>query len=399
MNNEVLREAKEAYNTALSLLLDYAKGQSGGKTFYAHFIMRMNLIWDDKRVPTAGVSVTDRINLYINPDFFLKLDPLERMELLQHEVEHIVYLHPTRAKDYLGDKPNQNTFKLFNVATDANINQNLPNITKNFGVTIQRVNDQLKEMGSKDRLDPKDHAEVHYEYLLRNQVDPEQSQGGEGELDDHSIWEESSGNAELVKAVVKDTANAAQQAAGISNTPNHLAQAIGELSKNLVNWKAQLRQFFANARRHERVRTRSRRNRRYGIHQAGRKKNPILHVAVCLDSSGSVSDKSFTQFFSELEAIAKEEVEITVLDADSEVAAVYKYKPKQKVERKGRGGTAYSPAIKKAKELGVDGIIYFGDMDAADKPEDPRIAFLWAIVGTQNPPASFGRQIRITEER
>ena len=35
-------------------------------------------------------------------------------------------------------------------------------------------------------------------------------------------------------------------------------------------------------------------------------------------------------------------------------------------------------------------------MDAADKPEDPKIPVLWVITGgNSNPPANFGKSIRI----
>jgi predicted metal-dependent peptidase len=66
---------------------------------------------------------------------------------------------------------------------------------------------------------------------------------------------------------------------------------------------------------------------------------------------------------------------------------------------KGRGGTAYQPAITKAVELKVDGIIYMGDADAADTPIDPKKPFLWALVRNSPPPAKFGKVIRIKDEK
>jgi predicted metal-dependent peptidase len=147
-----------------------------------------------------------------------------------------------------------------------------------------------------------------------------------------------------------------------------------------------------------RERSRSRRNKRFGILQPGSRKKPEVKIAVCLDSSGSVSDRSFQQFFAEVDVISQMGIEITIIDADCGVAAVYEYDRKKPVQRFGNGGTAYGPAINKAKELGVDGIIYFGDGDASDTPADPKIPFLWAIVGNQQPPANFGRIVRVIEQ-
>jgi hypothetical protein len=44
-------------------------------------------------------------------------------------------------------------------------------------------------------------------------------------------------------------------------------------------------------------------------------------------------------------------------------------------------------------ELKVDGILYCGDFDTADKPENPNKPFLWVGVRNSPPPATFGRVI------
>lgn len=396
-----LNEAQEALAVAITLLLSGSK-QSGGtesRMFYAHFIQRMNIEWCDKKVPTAGVWVTDRINMAINPEFFMGLTPIERQELLIHEVEHIVYLHPFRSKDYMGADLNQNNHKLFNIAADAYINQGLPNLTANLGVTYDRLNDELKKLKSKDRVNGGDLTEVTYEILKRNQMTDENS--GYGEIDDHSTWQDSSESSEVAKAIIADAANKAAQATGAGNMPSSILKQLEALNKASVNWKRELRRFFVNSLKFDWERTRNKRNRRTGLLNPGKRKKPNLKVAVCVDSSGSVYDEAFEQFFGEIAAISDMGVDITVIDADCAVAAVYKYDKKKKVERHGNGGTAYAPAIDKAKELGVDGIIYFGDMDSSDTPKDPKVPFLWAVVGQQNPPAKFAKSsvVRVDVQR
>lgn len=399
---EILNTAKGALGLAVNCLLSPpgSYGRSGDKAFYANFLMRMNLVWTNK-IPTAGVSVTDRINFYVNPHFLLKLNIAEQMELIIHEIEHIVYLHPMRSKKMgLGNKDH----KLFNIAADANINIPLTELTKNLGVTIERLNEQLQQLGSKYRIDEKDHAEVHYEKLkLIQQEMKDKGQGmpdgnGEdGDCDDHSAWEESIENEELAKAVVKEASNKAAEATGAGNIPNHIARELADMNKASVNWQRQMQQFAVRTLKFEHERTRNRRNRRTGLLHQGKKKKPKVKLVVCCDSSGSVSDASFTQFFAEINAIVALGIEVTVIDADCGVAAIYEYDKKKKVQRHGNGGTAYAPAINKAKELKADGIIYFGDMDSSDTPENPKIPFLWAVVGSQNPPADFGRVIRVIE--
>jgi len=403
ITKEILNEAKSQLGLAVNCLLSPPGnfGRSGDKAYYANFLMRMNVIWGDK-IPTAGVSVTDRINFYVNPHFILGLNIAEQMELIIHEVEHIVYLHPLRSKK-LG--LNNKDHKLFNIAADANINVPLTMLTQNLGVTIERLNSQLQEMGSKYRIDEKDHAEVHYEKMKLIQQEMKDKgmtspdgMGEDGECDDHSTWEESIENEELAKAVIKEASNKAAEATGAGNIPNHIARELADMNKASVNWKKQMSQFAVQTLKYEQERTRNKRNRRFGITQQGKRKKPKVKLVVCCDSSGSVSNAAFTQFFAEIDAIASLGIEVIVIDADCGVAAVYEYDKKKPVQRFGNGGTAYTAAILKAKELKADGIIYFGDMDASDIPPNPKVPFLWAIVGNQNPPADFGKIIRVIEQ-
>lgn len=406
VTNADMKKAMDSLSLVNSLLLTGMKsGQqtTGDKAFYAHFLNRMSVHWGTK-LPTAGVSITDKINLYINPLFFNSLDTLQQLELMEHEIEHIVYLHPIRAKDYISTEKNaQGRFKCANIAMDAYINDNKPNLCRDLGVTYDRLNKELKEMQSPFRVSKNDPWEVNYEKLMQAAKDGDGDGSGDGfgdPIDDHSAWGEGNGavSKEIAEGIVRDAANKAQQATGIGNMPDHMMRQISELNKATVNWKREMRKFFVNSLKYNFERTRNRRNRRYGIVQPGRKKKPQLHVAVCLDSSGSVYDEAFSQFFAELGEIANMGVKITCIDCDTAVAAVYEYDKKKKPQRFGNGGTSYGPGIAKAVELECDGIIYMGDGDSSDSPSNPGVPFLWALVGNSNPPSNFGSVVRIEVE-
>jgi predicted metal-dependent peptidase len=387
-----LNEAKEALSTVKTLMI--SGPAQFERPFYGQFLMRMNVQWTDK-VPTAGVSITDTLNLYINPTFFLGLNLLEKIDLIEHEILHIVYMHPLRSKE-LGDEINNANHKMHNIAADAKVNENLKEITKNIGVTLQRLNDALQKQGSKDVLVQSDSSETYYWTLKKNQeISDEDS--GYGEVDDHGTWQESVANEAMAKAVVSKIGNEASQAAGIGSTPSEILKQLQNLSKSLVNWKQQLRQFFANALKHDHERTRNRRNRRYGLLQSGRRKKQKLNIACLLDSSGSVGDEQFKQFFAELDSIvSSSEIEVTIIEADTQVSAVYPYKKGMEIVRHSCGGTLYQGAIDKAKELRVDGAILFGDFDSADTPTNPGMPFLWVGVNTSSkPPGNFGKAIYI----
>jgi predicted metal-dependent peptidase len=382
--------------------------------FYGHLISKMR-INKSKDVPSAGVYITDKINLVYNEDWLFAQDVVDIAKVLKHECGHILQEHIPRAKQI--GAVSKEMHKRFNLATDATINvADLVKMTEKIGgVTVKSLNEMMQ--GMVDKANAKDNGKrlftpmqdgqiAEYYYNRINQfADENPDVCGKGEAgdfgettDDHSTWEKSEGNEEMMKEVAKDAVNnAVKSAGGIGNVPGDVAALVNEMNKSQVNWKQQLRQFYVNTLKSSRMATRKRRNRRYGILQPGVKKKPELHLGLCVDTSGSVSDKELAMFWGEMQAIHACGVKITVIEADAQVQNVYEFDPKKSPEFKGRGGTYYQAPIKKALELKVDGIAFFGDGDCADTPQNPNKPFVWCLVRNSPPPADFGKVIRLEE--
>lgn len=380
--------------------------------FYGHLVSKMRISKTDK-VPTAGVFITDKINLVYNEDWIENLELIDVVKVLKHECGHILQEHITRAKQI--GVVNEELHKRFNLATDATINLHdlVPTVEKIGGVTVKSLNELMQKMideanakdGAKRSFIPmQDGQMAEYYYNKINQFAEENSDilpsgGGMGEtMDDHSTWEQSEGNEEMQKEVARQAVNdSVKSAGGIGNVPGEVAALVNEMNKSQVNWKQQLRQFYVATLKSTRMPTRKRRNRRYGILQPGNKKKPELHLGLCVDTSGSVSDKELELFWGEMQAISSCGVKITIIEADCTVQNVYEFDAKKTPEFRGRGGTAYNPAIQKAVELKVDGILYCGDFDTADTPENPKKPFLWVGVRNSPPPADFGKVIYLED--
>lgn len=382
--------------------------------FYGHLISKMR-IRKSTEIPTAGVYITDKINLVYNDEWVETLEVIDVVKVLKHECGHILQEHIPRAKQI--GAISKELHKRFNIATDATINVHdlVPSVDKIGGVTVKSLNEMLK--GMLDKANAKDNGKRTFQELEEGQIAeyyynrinqfaeensdvlPSAEAGDFGEtLDDHSTWEKSEGNEEMQKEVAKQAVNeSVKNAGGIGNVPGDVAALVNEMNKSQVNWRQQLRQFYVNTLKSSKTSTRKKRNRRYGIIQPGVKKKPELHLGLCVDTSGSVSDAELGMFWAEMQAINSCGVKITVIEADCSVQNVYEFDSKKTPEFKGRGGTAYSPAIKKAIELKVDGILYCGDFDAADKPENPNKPFLWVGVRNSPPPADFGKVIYLEE--
>jgi predicted metal-dependent peptidase len=206
----------------------------------------------------------------------------------------------------------------------------------------------------------------------------------------------------LRQAIIKDKVNKAISAAK-GNIPQGLEGIIASLNRPAqVNWKQQLRNLIASSRCITTRPNRMKVHRRFELDQPGKTKKRKLVLGVCTDSSGSVSDAAYAEFLNEIHSIAKNTTITSLVHADcvvQKVDIIKGGKPKGDVlkKRHGSGGTAYGPAIEHCMKLGCDAIAYMGDGDASDVPKDPKVPFIWVLVGNSPPPASFGRVIRINE--
>jgi len=357
-----------------------------GQRFYGNFVASFRKIPTNK-IPTMGVSITDGVNLYYNPEFIEANNVEFLKEVVIHECRHIMNLHPFRFNE-LGVEDKE--MRTYNIATDATINYDLKAL-HDMGVTVDRLKKEIKE-------DVLDHqlSEYYFYKIKREQKRREENGEGEGQfgdsIDDHSMWSESSEiSEETAKQIVKrGMEDAIEKSGGAGNVPQEVQESLNSLRKSSVNWKSLLRRFVARTKRYSKEGTRKRRNRRYGIMQPGKRKKPQVTLAIGIDTSGSVANAELEQFFGEIERIHKEGIAVKIIEADCRVNAVYDYNPKKSIEIHGRGGTEYSPAIEKAMELEVDGMIYFGDGDIfGETVTKPKFPMLWAMVRGNKAPVNW----------
>jgi predicted metal-dependent peptidase len=358
--------------------------------FYANLLLNFRVVYNDKDVPTAAIGVKNKeIVLYINTDFLRVRSTNFQSKVLKHEIFHLLLDHcGNRGKKY-----GSLNHKLKNIAKDCAINQYVgfdQEIEEDFKpVTLEGLR---KQTGV--NLEANQSWEYYYEILQKY---CEENGKVEYVVDNHGKMEESDdidGKGAINKAVIKDAIEKATKASA-GNVPSEIASILNAFNESQLSWKQILRNFIAKSSASDKKMSRNKPNRRAGVDLPGYKKKRKLTVGVCADSSGSVCDESFSQFISEISCIAKKTSVTYYIEADCQITNMKtikngKIKKGELNERKGRGGTAYQPAIDACKKLNCDVIIYFGDMDSADKPEDPKVPFLWVRVGSSPPPASFG---------
>lgn len=411
--------------------------------FYAELLMRMKKV-PDRKVKSLKINITaEGVILNYNPDFMnqfalnenhMKDGIGETASILKNQCEHILRGHlkwrrqqvdPDIYKDNKVD-PNQSLFdyvkkedptRLVNIAEDMEINETIPNLPKNFFVFDEDGKPVLDDSNQpvvcqpckvKTLQDEKPNKKIlnnqtmeyYYSYLKeqkQKQPDNEQGKSGgkptmlpfggdasEGDGNDNGL------DDELKKQIVKAMANDAYEALpgqDKGRLPAHLVKLLESLNEKSKDWRKELRQFRESCMAIIVEETRKRRNRRYGTIYPGRRYKPKMHLIIAKDSSGSVCDEALTQFDTEISAMAKLGIKITVIDCDSSIQQVYEYKDKFKKATLGRGGTSFEPVftLVKTKEFikqwgKPDGLIYFTDGEDWGNVVKPKFRVLWALL-------------------
>ena len=374
------------------------------KPFYAHFIQTMRRVITD-HVQTMGVNITDGLNLYINPAFFAKLTPQERVACLEHEVLHVINKHLIRGKNL---QP-----QIFNIAADIAVNQYIREERDKDSKVISKLPKQCL-LPQQFKFPAELTSEEYYKLLLKNAkkinilMPCKNGEGGkEGvkTLDDHDIWKEGNKNEDFQHQVIK---NAIRKTLENTKDYGHLPSGvIAELQKALrhetLNWRAILQRFIHKATIVNYLPTRKRPNRRYGIVYDGNKVECKLDLMVAVDTSGSISDSELALFFSEIEKIKALGMKVLVVECDAAIQKVYPYKTTPKIVC-GRGGTDFKPIFKYAAERRPkpNSIIYLTDLCAdLNFKNMSNVPTLWAITqsGGSEKDVPFGIGVKLKEDR
>lgn len=338
--------------------------------FYGIFLLGIPKIVD-RSVETACVRKKGiNCELVINPDYWETQDDIQQMNLIQHEIYHIVFQHMFLVP-YFKDK------SLFNVAADCEVNSYLQNLDTSWVVP------------SMWSLSPKQGTKYYYENILQ------QSQSN-SELpdtkDDHSNWgKDFQECSEAEKQLIKNQINsqiktAAEQTIKMRGTiPAELEVIIEEIMRvkpRIFDWKAYFRRMLGSIYDINIKKTRRKESIRFPG-ASGIKHKKKVSILVAVDTSGSVSDKELEDFFSEINYIYKVGARITILECDSAIAANYEYKGKWNGKIHGRGGTDFQPVIDyyRNNKKEYSALVYFTDGECNipyNTPQD----IIWVITST-----------------
>jgi len=392
--------------------------------YIGYVFLELNRVINPKCKTALVRYRTGNFTIEVNPSFIMEMSVLEAVDIIQHEVLHLLFNHLDRGKTH--DQ------KLSNVAADFSCNSFLSNLPKfnvdeaykkfnnrkitkeefiklnKFKVDSNRmVNMCLKaeDYGLPERLTYEEYYKLinenedlkkHFSKntkSLKDMTQEEQDQlaedikngkvrftFGEGEHD-----EDCSGDvikSEELRRILKEAQKKSVNAFG--NLPSELQREILNFLNPTQNWKKQLQSFIFFATEISKTSTRMKRNRRYGITYPGRKKDYYLNLCTFTDSSGSMSNEDIELILPEINKIYETTTKsIRVMSGDTELHSNYKMKKMMKptdFNVKGGGGTHAQKWLEAMSEEEIDCAVIFTDgfipFDDLTKPKYP---VLWCL--------------------
>lgn len=361
--------------------------------FIGMLIMQMEIkAVVDSRMTTAA---TDGKRIFLDAQYFKKLNPGYRLFLLAHEVWHCVLQHFSR----LGDRDR----KRFNYAADLEVNFILEDAGFDV-IEFLSYEDDWRRMS----------AEYIYSVLPESLIQ-------EMPVKDQHIYEKDKTNEafspvsknEMVidpdyKPSVSKTAKEEWKTKVYGNyqklltkhgtIPGYLKQIIDSRFKPKLNWKEILQQFVTMGFGGERKWLPP--NRRYvyrGLYLPSVKEE-ILSIIVALDTSGSMTCV-LEEFLNELKGIVQSfgRYIITLITCDAEIHSVKEYSESKPLkisdlELEGGGGTSFIPVfdyIEKNVTL-PRLLIYLTDGEGEVPIQKPGYPVLWVIPQNCKIPVEWG---------
>jgi predicted metal-dependent peptidase len=374
--------------------------------FYGFFLLMLNKVWDNKSVPTAGVSKNGiNYQLAINEDFWTSLSEQHRIGLLKHELLHIAYFHLSMYFNF-PDK------RMANVAMDMEINQYIdseflpegginiddyPDLNLDKKAGCRYYYDKLKEAQQKKK-EQGTSGDSNFDKMCdameqgQGTVTIQVSTGPNGEMQitipDHGTWEEFDNLSEaeqklmqkqmdcLLKEIAEQTVKKRGTVPGHIN--DHLIQ-ISQLEKPKFDWRGYVRRFTGTSTKIFTKKIRRKENKRYS-ESPGLKIKMRQHMLLGIDTSGSVSDNELKEFMSEIRHIHKCGVDVTIIQCDTTIRSIEPYNGKSEIKVHGRGGTEFDPVLEyyNSNLRKYTSLVYFTDGECT-ADVTPKAPVLWVL--------------------
>ncbi len=345
-------------------------------------------------------AATDGKDIFFNEKFLKSLNSSEQNALMLHEVLHMALLHVTRRQ-----------FRdphIWNIAADIVVND----------LIIRNTSFKLPKGAIIDKQYSDKSVEYIYECLLKNNnYKNKQYQLGISDLKNSSEDSQANQLTEVDRLeiesywrdkiqVLKNTISDRESANGQGNIPAGMSKEIEVFLEPEVDWRHALWKYVGKTPVD--FDDLDRRFLYRGLYLEGLL-TEALQVSVCIDTSGSVSNKLLDQFLGELKGIlnAYPHVKCDLFFADMQIDGPHEIQSIEEMPPvSGFGGTSFIPFFNYLETnnnnlMGANKVnIYFTDGYGDFPNKDPKDPTMWLVSkdGLETKYFPFGEVVRISTE-
>ena len=336
----------------------------------------------DETIPTA---CTNGLRIKFNPEFFMGLDPEERVYLLLHESMHCAYMHMVRLNDRCPKK--------WNVATDHVIN-----------LQLNERGFKMPKCGIADMQYTGMSSEQVYNLLPHQAGFPSLGKDLEAPPPDATPADIEELEQQIQDIVVRASLQSKISEDKIGTIPGDIQVFLDKLLNPKLPWHRILQKYLQTYAKGDYSYKRP--NRRFfpQFYLPSLHSTALINLTIAVDISGSVSDHDFKAFVNEVHGILKmmQPEQITLIQFDTRihhVDTIRNIPDLLQVQFHGRGGTSITCVMDWVNEnkpqlllLFSDGGFYFRERDTT------KVDTLWLIHNNPGWTAPYGKVIHYAIE-
>ena len=405
-------------------------------TFYGSMLMNMDMAIDfTQRGPVDIILKSDPFVMSFNPIYCCKYSYPQFTGLVVKEILALAFAHPATYAE-LNSTKDEWKHKLLDYASDASLSSMVQHdirlSSSNKGLRLPKDSYTVSKLNNECKVTPKDNESMDYYFKILEKFkkkDPGDTgnssdnggEGGEGSGDSkpdgkkaatpnnsngHTThdWEggDPEDQKESIKAMVSEAYNSMSDKSRGFMPGGLISQIEKLLAPPQIDWKRVTKHMIGSVPvPYRKTKTRLNRRQPYRSDLSGKLPKRLVEIVVCIDTSGSMSDKDISYVLSEILNMVKGlETKITIIECDAEINRVYTVKKLSDVKDGvgGRGGTSYVPAIEfingvgdlanKKEYKGVSGnfkhavMVYFTDgYGDSSIPRPKTYRNIWVITG------------------
>jgi len=373
-------------------------------------------------------TATDAKAFYYNPEYIRSLSLEQTQFMLAHEALHCALSHFARRQHRLRHR--------WDLACDHAVNPLLvaegltppPNalVEPTYkGLTAEEIYPLIEDDDSSETLDKhaydRDHRSRGSNSLNEKNLDRQQQQPSEAEQSEAQRGEQgrernaqpeeggAAGEPEPLTPDEQETlsiqwqqrlAGAAQQALQAGKLGGEMARLVDHLLQPRLPWRMLLARYMTAAARDDYSYMRP--SRREGNFILPRLRSHQLHVAIAVDTSGSIADSELEEFFAEVNLLKGQmRARLILLPCDHRIAegAPWTFEPWEEFKRPetvtGGGGTRFVPVFEwlDRHQPQTDLLVYFTDAEGEFPAREPAYPVIWLVKGRGKVP--WGERVQL----